>query len=566
MRNKIAEKMLAFALTGALLGSLAGCGNSGAAASDAGEAGTQNAVENAEEKAEGQAEAVSGKEEEDGPYGRYPETVTLTRAQMTCAATQWENGDDETNNPWTRTALEEFNIRLEDAWAADGSQYAEKINLSIASQTLPDVFWVNANQFKQVTELGLVADLTQVYEQYASDTLKGIMDSDREAFESGKIDGKLMGISTQHFGVISQMNCVWIRDDWMQKLNLKAPETLEDVYEICRQFTQNDPDGNGVDDTYGLAVDKSLGSLYALMNSYHAYPKIWLNKEDGQIEYGVIQSEVRNALEAFQGLYTEGILSKEFAVADNAKMTEDLVSGKVGVAIWGSSFGYAPGIDVIKNNGEEAIFKSYALPSADAEAVKLAIDWPVGNYVVVNKNCQNPEAAIKMINLYTRVTNEGTAEEYNAFKNNERDWGAIPFQVQNPMADYNQYVEISAVQDSRDTSGLTPDQLGKYEHVIDWIDNKNPDSVGQYSQVSREGAYGVMKPFVDNEQYVRTAYKGVSTPTMVEKMSSLDAMRDEVFTKIIMGEDIGAFDEFVESWNSLGGEDITGEMNELYGN
>ena len=76
------------------------------------------------------------------------------------------------------------------------------------------------------------------------------------------------------------------------------------------------------------------------------------------------------------------------------------------------------------------------------------------------------------------------------------------------MADYNQYVAISAVQDSRDTSSLTPDQLAKYEHVIDWIDNKNPDSVGQYSQVSAEGAYGVLKPLVDNEQYVRTAYKG----------------------------------------------------------
>lgn len=341
---------------------------------------------------------------------------------------------------------------------------------------------------------------------------------------------------------------------------------MEDVYEICRQFTQNDPDGNGEDDTYGLAVDKSLGSLYSLMNSYHAYPGIWITQEDGSIVYGVVQPEVKNALKAFQGLYAEGILSKEFAVADNAKMTEDLVSGKVGVAIWGSSFGYSPGIDVIKNNGEEAIFKPYALPSADGEKVKLAINWPVGNYIVVNKDCKNPEAAIKMVNLYTRITNEGTAEEYNAFKNNERDWGAIPFQVQNPMADYNQYVEISAVQDSRDTSKLTPDQLGKYEHVIDWIDNRNPDSVGQYSQVSKEGAYAVMKPFVDNEQYVRTAYKGISTNTMVEKMSSLETMRDEVFTKIIMGEDISAFDEFVESWNNLGGSDITKEMNDLYGN
>ena len=533
MKRKNLQKVLAFALMSSLLASMAVVPKAAA-------------------------------DEEDGPFGKYDETVTLTRAQMTTSASQCENGDDETNNPWTRAALDEFNIDLEDAWAADGSQYADKINLSIASQTLPDVFWVNANQFQQVTKLGLVADLTEVYENYASDTLKGIMESDTETFDSGKVDGKLMGISTQHFGVISQMNCVWIRDDWMQKLGLEAPQTMDDLFEICRQFVENDPDGNGVDDTYGLAVDKSLGGLYSLMNAYHAYPGIWLNKEDGNIEYGSIQPEVKTALEAFQKLYDDGILSKEFAVADNAKMTEDLVSGKVGVAIWGSSFGYAPGIDIIKNNGEAAIFKPYALPSADDQEVKQAIGWLVGNYVVVNKDCENPEAAIKMINLYTKITNEGTTEEYNTYKNNERDWGAIPFQVQNPMADYNQYVAISAVQDSRDTSSLTPDQLAKYEHVIDWIDNKNPDSVGQYSQVSAEGAYGVLKPLVDKEQYVRTAYKGISTDTMVQKMSSLEAMRDETFTKIIMGDDISNFDTFVENWNSLGGADITNEMNELY--
>ena len=74
-----------------------------------------------------------------------------------------------------------------------------------------------------------------------------------------------------------------------------------------------------------------------------------------------------------------------------------------------------------------------------------------------------------------------------------------------------------------------------------------------------------MKDFVDNEWYVRSAFKGISTDTMVQKQSSLDALQDEAFTKIIMGEPLDSFDSFVEQWKSLGGDDITSEMNEIYG-
>jgi putative aldouronate transport system substrate-binding protein len=50
---------------------------------------------------------------------------------------------------------------------------------------------------------------------------------------------------------------------------------------------------------------------------------------------------------------------------------------------------------------------------------------------------------------------------------------------------------------------------------------------------------------------------------MVERLSTLDQMENEVFTKIIMGAaDISEFDKFVEDWKRLGGDDITREINE----
>lgn len=507
----------------------------------------------------GSSSAAQG--DEAGAWSKYSQPVTLTRAQMTFTGSQWQNGDTAENNPWTRAAKSQFNINLKDAWATDGSQYSTKIDLSIASGSLPDVFWVNCNQFQQVVKSGLVADLSGAYKTTASAETQALMNADEDTFNSGKVNSKLMGLSTQYFGVISQLNCVWIRQDWMQKLNLQAPKTMDDLINICTKFTNNDPDGDGKNDTYGLAVDKTLGSLTSLMCAYHAYTDTWLKDSSGSVVYSSIQPEVKTALQAYQNMYRSGIISKDFAVMDSAKATEDLVSGKVGVAIAGSSFGYAPGIDIIKKNGANAIFTPYAIPSSDGKTVKQAVGWPISNYIVVSKKCKNPEAALKMVNLYVKMANQSSSSDYSAYIQNERDWGAIPFQVQNPMADYNQFVAISKAQDSRDTSSLKPDQLGKYNMVIDWIDNKNPDSVGPYLQVSKTGAYSIMKSEVDNQDYVRTEFHGVSTPTMVQKGSTLGSMITQDYTKIIMGQSVSSFDDMVKQWKSLGGDQITKEMN-----
>ena len=48
---------------------------------------------------------------------------------------------------------------------------------------------------------------------------------------------------------------LFIRKDWLAKLGLDMPQTWEELYEVCHAFTYNDPDGNGVNDTYGLTGD-----------------------------------------------------------------------------------------------------------------------------------------------------------------------------------------------------------------------------------------------------------------------------------------------------------------------
>jgi len=80
-----------------------------------------------------------------------------------------------------------------------------------------------------------------------------------------------------------------------------------------------------------------------------------------------------------------------------------------------------------------------------------------------------------------------------------------------------------------------------------------------------EGAYGVLADYQEAGLLQDEMFVGAPTETMTERMSTLEALQDEVFTKIILGEaPVDDFDKFVEDFYTLGGTEITAEVNEWY--
>src|SRR5204862_288667 len=109
------------------------------------------------------------------------------------------------------------------------------------------------------------------------------------------------------------------------KLGITAPTNMADVLEISKRFTVDDPDGNGIADTFGLCMDKDLfgaiAGLQGFFNGYHAYPGIWFD-QDGKLIYGSVQPEMRDALLALQKMYADGQIDREFGVKDINAITE----------------------------------------------------------------------------------------------------------------------------------------------------------------------------------------------------------------------------------------------------
>lgn len=107
-----------------------------------------------------------------------------------------------------------------------------------------------------------------------------------------------------------------------------------------------------------------------------------------------------------------------------------------------------------------------------------------------------------------------------------------------------------------------------FEATKDYLATGNKATWGLYhSRIAEDGGWGLTRKIRDTRNIVYNEYYGPTTETVTENGSSLKKMRDETFLKIIMGSSpIDEFDDFVENWKKLGGDDITNEINEWYRN
>ena len=194
------------------------------------------------------------------PYGKYPELVTYTlgkivgsnNANLPVKATYEDNA-------YTRYLKERLNIQNEDVLEGENSDsYGEAVQILMEDQQLPDLLVVKGREtVKELVRRGMVEDLTTVYEECTTERIKEMYQSYGEALlESATFDGRLYALPDAE--VDHGASLLWLRKDWMERLGLSDPVTLEEGMEIIRQFVKADMAGN--QETVGVAGSTDLVS------------------------------------------------------------------------------------------------------------------------------------------------------------------------------------------------------------------------------------------------------------------------------------------------------------------
>ena len=90
--------------------------------------------------------------------------------------------------------------------------------------------------------------------------------------QSVRIDGRQYGLSTGLGG-----GCItYVKQAWLDAVGMKAEDITDwdSYYAMLKAFTEQDPDGNGKNDTYGVAAAGFIGSEAPYTNYL---PQFWQN-------------------------------------------------------------------------------------------------------------------------------------------------------------------------------------------------------------------------------------------------------------------------------------------------
>lgn len=512
------------------------------------------------------------------PFGRYPEEVIYTLGKMTgMNNSNLPKGDTYEDNGYTRYLKKQLNIQNKDVFeAGENDNYQETVSMTIASRELPDVMVVNDMEMLQLlVDNDLIEDLTQVYEDCTSSRIKDIYNSyGSEILDNVTFDGKLMALPETN--IDDGPSLCWLRKDWMDKLGLDAPKTVEDVENIVHEFVQKDPGGNGKGETVGLVCDDELtggcGYSYEYQNdiifaSFGAFPKQWIYNKDGEVVYGSVQNEAKAALGKLRQMYQQGTLDNNFLMRESSNIIELIVSCKCG-----SFFGpwWSPNNPLMSamQKNPNAEWQPYLIQTDKDGQTSFASQNPNDKYVVVRKGYKHPEIVMKIVSVLfddLRYDEEDVREMERYYQDNV-DPTARPLAINVDYKDalmrcYDSLKD--AIQGRKKLEDLGLLEGAYYISCSKYLDRKKETSAQKSwedwaAYASRMTACSVLRK--GQTRQVKSLFFG-ETKTMKSNWWRLEELEKKAYLEIVTGQKpLSYFDEFVKEWNRQGGEKIRGEV------
>ena len=433
---KNAKKLVALLLSLALVLSLGACGGNGGSSTSS-EASPSSTTEEsgaaAESGDESQAETAETGEFQ-LPIVDEPTTLSYFVADDSNAAimtTDW-NDNEFYQEMERRTGV---HLEFEMVSSAD---YQTNFNLMIASGNLADMIYVGASYYAEGVDAaiddGYFLDLTDLVDEYMPNYEKVRTSDVQYELLSTTDSGRLGAVYELRQSKQGPWLGLWIRQDWLDDLNLETPVTFDDYHEVLTAF-KNEKGATAPLILNFSGSDGEFGTMSGGLNVLNS----WQLDETGKVNFGPYMDAWKEYVTIMNQWYNEGLIDPDFMATD--ERTADMakvVTGASGLfaalytmpsvyeaASEDSNMSLAPVNPPVKNEGDEI-------------HIRLRDSYTSGN-TAISADCENPEVAMRWLDyLFTEegallanygiegdtfeFNEEGEPEFTDKILNNENGW------------------------------------------------------------------------------------------------------------------------------------------------
>jgi putative aldouronate transport system substrate-binding protein len=430
--------------------------------------------------------------------------------------------------------IEEFtNTKLDISWVPNSS-YKEKVNVTIASGELPKALLVQNNKDSNILSAvrsGVFWEIGPYLNDYPN-----LSKMNKSVFDNIKVDGKIYGLyrarDLSTYGII-------FRSDWLKSLGLTEPKTIDELYNVLKAFTLNDPDKNGKQDTVGLTEEKTMDG-FNVVASFLGAPNGWEVK-DGKLSPDFLTPEYFEAMKFYKKLYDEKLIKQDFPVLNNQQKKDDINQGKAGAVISNMIDGA---------NYQASLSKTF--PGADVDVVSR-IKGPKGertpggigynSVVMFPKSSVKTEAELKQIlGFYDKMSDQkmldllGWGVEGKHYKLEDGKPVFIDQKLQDTEVG-SSYLQLQIAKYTAKTTGKETPLMEKYGKMI-----KENESIA-----------------------VNNPTNPLVSETQTTKGNELRPIIEDARTKYILGKiDEAGWKQAIEQWRKAGGDKVIEEFTAQY--
>ncbi len=295
------------------------------------------------------------------------------------------------------------NIKIN--WDVTASaQYVEvmKLRVTAGGSNLPDIMLLpNGLSLAELGAQGMILPLEDYIDVNGKNILKAY-----ENFPNAKAltsaDGHIYSINTMIESAYFSPYAFIIRKDWLDRLGLEAPTTVDEWVTVLEAFRDQDANGDGDPNNeipFTVGGHAWYTTYWANGWGLHLFQSDgWYPDENGQMQYEFISDQAKEFYTWLHNFYAEGLLDPEFlTMGDESKMFEKVARNNVGAFT-----AYASNIpmleETLRANGVEGAELIPLVPPKGpyAQQVETLSDMSTNGYVVTS-GCKNPDVALALL-------------------------------------------------------------------------------------------------------------------------------------------------------------------------